>query len=243
MTWLDDLTEVAHQGLNEQAVDAYLARGVSESQLSLYRLGYLDHLPDLAYPPPFREWVAQRPSLREIMVLPLTNTLGTVRGVQFRTVTKGRSAYSDFIEATDEPVLFGLAQAMPFVWEHRSVFLVEGGFDLFPVQRVCAGVVATLTARITSSMVRLLRRLVDRIWVGYDADTTGRNAAADFVKYNSEDFDIRVVRYPQVPMVGTARLTKDPGDLWETWGDTQFQQYLRPQLGSNTEPFHAQDLR
>lgn len=233
MTWLDDLTSVAHQGLDERATDVFLARGVSEAQLATYQLGYLSRLPDLDYSPSFRAWVEQRPPVQDVMVLPLTNTLGTIRGVQFRTVTRGKSSpYSDFLDGVDEPVLFGLGQAMSHVWGTRSIFLVEGGFDLFPVQRVTAGVVATLTARITSSLVRVLRRLVDRIWIGYDADPTGQSATNYFIKHYGREFDVRAVRYPQVPMVGTAKLTKDPGDLWETWGDGRFQEFMRPLLGA-----------
>jgi DNA primase len=241
MTWLDDLTASAQKGVDERIIDALAARGVSEEQIAAYGLGYLDReLPEADYPDEFLKWCGGGAKLADVLVLPLTNTLGDVRGVQFRYVSRERAGYMDFIEGKDEAVLFGLAQAMPHVWKTRSVFLVEGGFDLFPVQRVFPGVIATLTARVTNALIRILRRLVTQVWVGYDADDTGRRATVHFQKNYGEEFDIRHIKYPQVPMVGTTKLTKDPGDIWETWGDTRFQDFLRPMLRTgNKEPFDA----
>jgi DNA primase len=245
MPWLDDLTRYAHDQMSEEATEALLARGVSEEQIRFYGLGVLDgELPAASYPESFLTWCGHGQKLDHVFVLPLTNALGDVRGVQFRYMDRDRSGYMDFIEGKDEPVLFGLAQAMPHIWTTHSVYLVEGGFDLFPVQRVFPGVIATLTARVTEPFVRLLRRLVDRVWVGYDADDTGRKATERFAKRCSHYFDIRPIRYPQVPMVGSTKRTKDPGDLWETWGDARFQDYLRPLLKTaTTELFDVQDLR
>ena len=124
------------------------------------------------------------------------------------------------------------------------MYLVEGGFDLFPVQRVFPGVIATLTAKVERNLLRVLRRLVTRIWIGYDADNTGRREIARFEKDYGHEFEVRGIHYPRVPMTGTDKLTKDPGDLWETWGDVPFQEFLRPRLRlSNTELFDAQSLR
>jgi DNA primase len=245
MTWLDDLTTGACGRLNERVLDALSARGVSEQQIATYGLGYLNkELPDADYPQAFLKWSDGGAKLDDVLVLPLTNTIGTIRGVQFRYVSRDRAGYMDFIEGKDEAVLFGLAQAMPHVWATRSVYLVEGGFDLFPVQRVFPGVVATLTARVTEPFLRILRRLVERIWLGYDADETGRRVSKRFRESHGHEFGIRTISYPTVPMIGTDKLTKDPGDLWETWGDVRFQEYLRTQLGSDDmETHNAQSLR
>ena len=78
----------------------------------------------------------------------------------------------------------------------------------------------------------------------YDADNPGRREIARFEKDHGHEFEVRGIHYPRVPMTGTDKLTKDPGDLWETWGDSPFQEFLRPRLRlSNTEPFDAQSLR
>jgi DNA primase len=150
----------------------------------------------------------------------------------------------DFIEGKDEAVLFGLAQAIPHIWRTRSVFLVEGAFDLFPIQRHVPQVVATLTARVVDALVRVLRRLVRRIWLGYDMDETGRRGSDRFIKAHGDDFeDVSIIEYPKVKMI-SGKLIKDPGDLWEAWGDTQLGAFLTkatvpdPQL----ESFYAEAL-
>lgn len=244
MTWLDDLTTAAQKQLDARVRDALAARGVSDAQIALYGIGYLDRvLPEAPYPQNFLEWSGHGQKLADVFVFPLTNTLGIIRGVQFRYVDRERHGYMDFIEGQDEAILFGLSQAMPHVWATRSVYLVEGVFDLCPVQRVFPGVLATLTARVTDPLLRILQRLVNRVWIGYDADDPGQRAAERFAKIHGRDFDARVIRYPRVPMVGTSKLTKDPGDIWETWGEEKFQAYLRPQVGPQTEMFDAQNLR
>lgn len=233
MTWMGDLAVACAQNLPERARDALYARGVTDEQIALYGLGYVNRtLPEGDYPEHFLKWASIGDRIDDSFVLPLTNVLGEVRGLQFRHVARERAGYMDFIEVNDEAILFGLGQAASHLWAERSVFLVEGAFDLFPVQRVFPGTISTLTARVTEPLLRLLRRLVTRVWLGYDMDDTGRRAGERYQKQLSSEFDARVVRYPRVPMVGTGKLTKDPSDLWETWGDGQFQEFVRSLVGN-----------
>ena len=244
MTWLDDLTRSAQEQLTDRVRDSLYARGVSDEQMALYKIGYLNReLPAADYSELFLEWSGQGSRLGDVIVLPLTNAIGVIRGLQFRRVSREptnsrRSPYMDFFEQPqDEAVLFGLGQAMPHIWKSQSVYLVEGAFDLFPIQRVFPGVLATLTAKVPDSLDRLLRRLVHRIWLGWDADPTGRKNTLLFSKTHGRDFDVRGILYPQVQMVGTDKLTKDPGELWETWGETRFQEHLRTLLKSEQTEF------
>jgi len=242
MTWLDDFVGHAAGNLTERAREALWARGVTDEQTSLFQIGYLDReLPEgIDFPPGFLDWSFRGGKLDDVFVLPLTNTLGEIHGLQFRHVDRERTGYMDFIEKGDL-VLFGLGQAIPHIWETRSILLVEGGFDLFPVQRFYAPTVATLTARVVDPLVRILRRLVDRIWLGYDMDDTGRKASARFVRQHGEEFGhVGIVDYPRVCMVD-GKLSKDPSDLWEAWGDQKFSAFLASVIHSDpkTEPFHA----
>lgn len=241
MPWLDELVAVTHKRLGERELDALAARGVSEDQIEAYGVGYLDRdLPTVDYPKAFLEWSLHGAKLDDVYVFPLTNSVGVVRGVQFRHVERDRSGYSDYIEGKDEAVFFGLSQAMNTLWTMQSVYLVEGAFDLFPVQRVFPGVIATLTARAPDVLVRVLRRLVSHVWLGWDSDEPGRAAAERFRKRYGNEFVTRIIQYPRVPMVGTTKLSKDPSDLWEMWGDTRFQDFLQPLMRSvNEEWFHA----
>lgn len=229
MKWLENLVDFAASNLGEREREALWMRGVSDDQIELYRLGCLDGtLPPLDYSQEFLDWSWNGRRLDDVFVLPLTNTLGQIKGLQFRHVDQSIAGYRDFIPYEDEPVFFGLAQAMSEVWRTGSIWLVEGGFDLFPIQRAFPNVTATLTARVTREFSRLLRRIATEIWLGYDMDDAGRRACARFVHEGRHDFDrINVVEYPRLPKARGEGWTKDPAELWEVWGDAKMLGFLK----------------
>lgn len=237
MEWLELFTQHAHERIGDREREALWARGVNDDQIKLFRLGCINkRLPDLAYPPEFLEWCWQGRRLDDVFLLPLTNVLGQVKGLQFRHVDQARSGYSDYIPFEDEPVLFGLSQAMKHVWTSESIWLVEGAFDLFPIQRVYPEVVATLTARVTSEFARLLRRLVKEIWLAYDMDNTGRTQSRRVAQTYGRDFTIHEVSLPQLSRPDGTRKVKDPSELWEVWGDSRLGVYLR----RLKDPYHQE---
>lgn len=233
MTWPADLTRFAQQQLTDRERDALYARGVTDEQIASYRIGYLNRrLPALEGADEFLQWSHRGARIDDMFVLPLTTVTGEIKGFQFRHVDKDRKGYTDFFVAQDEPVFFGLAQAMPHVWTSESVVLVEGAFDLFPLQRYAPFIFATLTAKVTLPVVRLLRRLVRRVWLGYDMDARGRKACFDFAKEYGREFDTHVVVYPKIFKPGSRELLKDPGDLWEAWGDAGVAEFVKSLMES-----------
>ncbi len=244
--WLDDLVKHAASCLDDRAREALYGRGVSDEQIELYQLGYLNQeLPELPYPEAFLKWSHRGKKLSDVFVLPLTNTLGNLKGLQFRHVEREQSGYMDFIPDKSEAVLFGLGQAMPYAWKHGSIFLVEGAFDLFPIQRHFPGTVSCMTAKVPEPFLRVLRRLVHQVWIGYDNDDTGRREADRFrVEHGSEFENVGIINYPRVALIG-GKTTKDPSDLWEAWGDPKFGGFLRRAMTSDlgTETFDAQTVR
>lgn len=242
MSWLDDLVAYGQSQLDDRAREALYGRGVTDAQIELFKLGYMDRrLPAVKLPEKFLAWSEGGSKLDDVFVLPLTNTRGEVRGLQFRHVQRSRKGYMDCIPDKSEAVLFGLGQAMPYVWKTGEVYLVEGGFDLFPIQRIIPGTIATLTARVVDPLYRVLRRLCSKIWLGYDMDRTGQAASQRFRKEHGREFEVQIVSYPQIPKSDGKGLTKDPGELWEEWGDTRLQAHirgvLRPENG--LESYHA----
>lgn len=228
MTWMDTLVDFAAENLGEREREALWMRGVSDEQIESFQIGYLNvELPQFEDATAFLEWCAKGTRLDDVFVFPLTNTLGEVRGLQFRHVERERTGYKDFIPFEDELVMFGLGQAMPAVWETETVLPVEGVFDLFPIQRVYPFTVATLTANISRQFMRVLRRLVSEIWLGYDMDKTGRDACATFTKFYGREFRTKVVDFPRVPRLDGKGLIKDPSELWEAWGDERLGVWLR----------------
>jgi DNA primase len=221
MSWLDDLIDFSASQLGEREVEELMRRGVTPEQAQLYRIGHLNEvLPDWA-PGIFTYWAKDR--LDDVYVLPLTTTLGEVRGLQLRHIDRAKPGYQDFFLDQREACFFGLGQAAAEMWRTESVYLVEGAFDLFPIQRAYPAVVATLTAYVNPLMVRTLKRMVKTVWIGYDNDKPGRKGVNDFKSHHGNEFQVYVVDYPQIQ----GRRVKDPADLWEAWGDQQLIPYIR----------------
>jgi len=228
--WLEALVIQAHDQLLEEHREILWGRGASEEQIDLYRLGYLDsELPEAEYPQDFLEWWNEQ-ERDDVFVFPLTNTLGQVKGLQLRYVDRSRKGYTDFISIKEEPVLFGLGEAMKAIWEHETICVVEGVFDLFPVQRHVPFCVSTLHAGLSGVLVRVLKRLVQKIWFLYDMDREGQKAVSKIYKRYGRDFEFHNILMPKVPYHG--RPVKDPGELWEVWGDARLGVFLRKQFDS-----------
>lgn len=226
MVWADDLVAYAARQVTDREREVLYGRGVTDEQIALYKIGHVNRrLPDLTGADDFLKW-AHGVKLDDMFVLPLTTAYGAVKGFQFRHVERERKGYTDYFTTQDEPCLFGLAQAMPHVWETGGVLLVEGAFDLFPLQRHVPAVFATMTAKVTEPVLRLLRRLVRHVWLGYDMDKTGRKAGYEFLREHGSEFETTLISYPKIFKVGSKELIKDPGDLWEAWGDPQVREFI-----------------
>jgi DNA primase len=239
MSWLDDLAAHAHQQLDERVRDALYGRGVSDEQIDLYNLGHLNGvIPALpAEAKDFVKWAQGEGRIDDVFTLPLTNALGQILGMQFRHVDQARKGYSEYVIEREEPVLFGLGQAMPAVWRTRRAFVVEGAFDVFPIQRGIPYVFATLTARVPNQLARFLRRLVKHVALGYDMDRTGRASCARFTKAYGDTFEVQTIAYPPARLAD-GKLAKDPSEIWEAWGDTRLLAFLK----STQESFDASNL-
>src|SRR4051812_13467368 len=100
-----------------------LSRGASDSQIETFQLGYLNRELPAGLPNHFLEWARGGEKLDDVFVLPLTNTLGEISGLQFRHVDRERAGYMDYFVDRKETVLFGLGQAVASMWATRSVYL------------------------------------------------------------------------------------------------------------------------
>lgn len=228
MSWFETLTEFAHQQLGEREREILWGRGVSDAQIDLYRLGCLSkRLPqEVLNVAPFAEWSAQGTKLDEVFVLPLTNVLNEVKGFQFRYIDRARKNYMDYMVGAEEPVLFGLGPAMPHIWAKKSAWLVEGGFDLFPVQKVYPQIISVMTAGVSEHIIKLLRRFVDDVYIAFDNDSAGRRGSLAFVKEYGREFRTHDIEFPKVKM-SSGDYSKDPSDVWETWGDIRMKDFLQ----------------
>lgn len=230
MSWLDDFVATAQSKLGVREREALWARGVSDSQIALFRLGYLDQELPPGIPQEFYRFARGGQRLDDVFVLPLTNILGQVKGLQFRHVDPSVRGYLTYYQDRDESVYFGLGQAIPPMWETEVAWVVEGAFDVFPIQRIYPNVFAALTLGTSEALARLLRRFVRQVWLAYDNDKDGRQAMLDFQKdYQSTRLNVSALSVPRVPF-GEGRYTKDPNELWSVWGDTKLRDFLTRQV-------------
>lgn len=226
--WTKDFTAFANASLTKREREILQLRGVTDNQINLYQIGYVNTKLPKDVPEHFSWWSNNGVKLNDVFVFPLTTTLGAINGFQFRHVVREQKGYIDYFVDRKEPCTFGLSQAVKAVWDSQSVFLVEGAFDLFPIQRAVPYTIATLTASVNGQLVRLLRRLVKKVWLGYDADATGKSGCEEFKKRYGDEFEVYIMKYPM-----TSKTVKDFGELWETWGDSKLIPYIRSEIEQN----------
>ena len=230
MTWLDALVERAHGEMNGDVREPLWQRGVSDTQIDTFRIGCLvgARLPkDLEVSSRFAAWWANHGrQFRNALVFPLTSTLGLVHGLQFRDLHPKQRGYLDYFETKEEPSFFGLAEAMPSVWQTEEIWLVEGVFDLCPIQRHVPNVISTMHAGVSKQLARVLRRVARTLLIAYDMDSTGLTVSYDLARELKSLFEVVVVKCPRVRLSNGAP-AKDPNDLWSAWGDAGLGAFLK----------------
>lgn len=230
MTWIEDLATSAHAGMSPSVREHLWRRGVSDAQIDGFQMGCLAgaRLPEsVDCSPRFRAWWGtHRSRFHNALVFPLTSTLGAIHGLQFRDLNPKVRGYLDYYEHKEEPAFFGLAHAMPGVWASEEIWLVEGVFDLCPLQRHVPNVVSTIHAGVSKQLARVLHRIARTLVVAYDMDSTGLKVAYDLARDMKGLFDVVVLKFPRVRLA-TGAPAKDPNDLWSAWGDAALGAFLQ----------------
>jgi len=179
--WLDDVIADAHAALlNDAEAEPgrrlLSERGVPQEQWIRERLGFA-HRPVKACSREFARWSGSSFSRR--LVFPLYSTLGGVIGLQTRPTTE--KFYQTYIEPALKihPVLFGLPNALPVIWDTRQVVIVEGVFDQLAMTRHgIANAVAVMTANVPVASRVFFSRYTRRVTALLDMDKPGRVGAS-----------------------------------------------------------------
>lgn len=217
---------------------AYLdSRGVSPQQVKDLNLGYI---PEDEWPPyvdpekatdeelHYWERSGRGVKLKGKLLFPMTNAMGLKKAFQVRTPDPKIKDYWKLytLRAGIDALFFGTNVAMPHIWKTREVYLVEGIFDLFPMQRVFPNTLCCGTATLNPEQMTFLERYVDRVHVAFDHDEQGEKFFEKFYRKYRREFDL----IEKVSYGGS-----DPSDSWERLGEEKF----RKQFG--TEIFHSLD--
>lgn len=116
-------------------------------------------------------------------------------------------------------ILYGIAQAKPFIRNEENCYLVEGYTDVISLhQSGIKNVVASSGTSLTINQIRLISRYSANITVLFDGDTAGLKAALRGIDLILEGgLNVKVVIFPD---------GEDPDSLAQKLSDTEFKQYL-----------------
>ncbi|MBI5267409.1 MAG: DNA primase [candidate division Zixibacteria bacterium] len=174
---------------------------------------------------------------RQRLMIPIFNL--TSRPIAFggRTLKKGEQA--KYINSPETPlyskgsVLYGLNFARDHIREKNAVIVVEGYFDFISVwQAGVRNVVASSGTAFTAQQARLLARFAEDVYLFFDADSAGQNAALRSVDALFDaGLEVKVVMAPT---------GHDPDTVARTWGHDKILELLHDAV--RYIPFRVRDV-
>jgi DNA primase len=237
-TWLENAL-LTPGTLTEEAEGYLRGRGMRGDTIQRLHLG-LWVPPDVEAPDegfrkrygPHGEVLAGR------LVCPFFSPRGKVIGFEGRTWQwKDDKRITDYrtMEAAWNPVFLGLTEeTVRRLWEGGDAWVVEGLFDLAPMERIVPGrdsVLATVRAKLSDAHIEFLRRMLRRgasVHMVYDNDETGRKQT-----HGWEDTKTGKRRWGALEVLERVGLNsrdvpyrggKDPGEVWDRGGENALRQ-------------------
>jgi DNA primase len=138
---------------------------------------------------------------RKRITFPIHNESGRVIAFTARALDSDEKSGPKYMNSPETPlyskgqVLFNLDKARQAIRERKYALLVEGQMDC--ITAYMAGfhnVLATSGTAFTEMQVRLLTRYTNKLFINFDPDTAGANAAEKSIALlTEEDFEVRVV--------------------------------------------------
>lgn len=159
------------------------------------------------------------------LVVPMYSPLGEVIGFEARNIHQKIIRDYRLPEAAHHPFWLGTRRAVQKMWAGGDVWVVEGFFDLCPMEWVIPetdAILASVTAKLSPAHVEFLRRFCrGTVNMVYDRDAGGRKGTVGFTDENGKrrfgalDWLRRVgLNSRDIPYEGG----KDPGELWDRGG-------------------------
>ncbi len=174
---------------------------------------------------------------RERLIIPIFNLSQKPIAFGGRTLKKGEQAkYINSPETalySKSNVLYNLNLAKDAIRKAEDVFVVEGYFDVISLwQAGVQNVVASSGTAFTLQQARLLARFADEVYLFFDADSAGRNAALRSVDVLFDaGLEVKVISAPP---------GEDPDSLARTFGFDKIDELKHDAMGFI--PFRVQDV-
>lgn len=181
----------------EKAISYLLKRGVSDSSISAFQLGYSpdswDALKNKLHSAGYNEkdmasvgLVIQREGggsydrFRNRLMFPIRDSQGRITGFGGRALDDSVPKYMNSPQSPlfdKSGTLYGIDRASPAIKSQNKVVIVEGYMDVIvPHQFGFENVVASMGTALTDKQTSLLRRLTNRIALALDPDAAGTEA-------------------------------------------------------------------
>lgn len=231
--WLTQAFQVGST-LSEEAGGYLRGRGLRSDSIETLELGQWVPPEDPAPCEIFRKRYGKHGDMMiGWIICPFRSPRGNLLGLEGRTwAWEDGKQITDYRmgEAAWNPVFIGLTSAaMEKIWAGGDVWIVEGLFDLAPMERVIPSkdvVLATVRAKLSDAHVEFLRRFLRpgaTVHMVYDNDETGRKQTHGWVdektgksRWGALQVLERVgLKCRDIPYRGG----KDPGEIWDAGGE------------------------
>lgn len=142
-------------------------------------------------------------TFRNRLIFPFMDRRGRISGFGARLLSDEEEG-PKYLNSPETPlfrkgnVLYGLAQAVDALLKEERVLLVEGYFDMLSLyQAGIRGVVAASGTAFTDKQAVILKRLIKRVLLLFDADPAGRKAALrSYTSLAREGLDVAFLAMP-----------------------------------------------
>ena len=137
------------------------------------------------------------------LMFPLADARGRIVGFQARKLREDDPLRGKYVNSPEgelfhkSAVLYGLNLARAAIAKQERAVVVEGNTDVIALHQ--AGfepVVASMGTALTEDQVRELQRLTRRLYLCFDADAAGQDAALRGMELAASSFDVRVLPLP-----------------------------------------------
>lgn len=209
----------AHEGY-------FLGRGAKEESVTRLGIKTWQPMPEPSPDPDFCvRYGDNGERLGDWVLWPLYSPRGRVIGCAGRRGTSKTITRYLLPEAAWQPIWTGLTpETMQRIWNGADVWVVEGIFDLFPLEWAIPEadvVLGSERAKLTDKHVEFLRRFCQGwVRVVYDNDEAGQHGVHGFIGDNGKKRWGALQRLDRVGVKAAAVMYrgKDPGEVWNHGG-------------------------